>query len=623
MTQTKTISSVSATPPLSPNERRALRRKHGTRLPLVLVLLSLALAVLLPRLMQRRIAHLRDVAYLAEPARLRIARLQLDLVVESAARRGYLLPGYPDLANQLGTAQMERRSVERQLLADARRLDVPPSVALTRAVENLQDLGNRLDSLGSASGIRPQASAALAEQEQCANEIHALSDSLESRVARATESRRASMGQTEDVVGLLTAGLVLIGLGAAFLVARLGSHYRKLALRLDETEARFRQIADNLCAVVWLSEPDMRRQLYVSVAYERIWGRSRESLETDPNSFMEGVHPDDRERVRASLADLAHRAADVEFRVVRPDGTVRWVWSRGFPVRDNSGRIFRVAGIMEDVTERHEYVLERDTLLAREQDARAVAERRQSALERVTDSRGRLIRGFTHDVKNPLGAADGYLALLEEGTFGTLVETQRETLARARRSIHHALELIGQLLEVARAEAGQVEIHQQKTDVVEVVRDVADSFRKTAEAKGLALAVELPERPPTVMTDASRLRQVVDNLVSNAVKYTPAGGHVSVNCCESSKGVEQAAPQVVITVSDDGGGIPKDKLPMLFMEYKRFSPEAAAGEGIGLAISQKIAEALGGEITVDSKVGLGSTFALRLPVAPSRHPTQP
>jgi PAS domain S-box-containing protein len=414
-------------------------------------------------------------------------------------------------------------------------------------------------------------------------------------------------------VALTTAVLVLLGIGAAYLVARLGARFRNMALRLEEQEARFRQIADNLSAVVWLSDPDFRRHFYVNVAYERIWGRSREELERDPGAFMEGVHPDDRARLRTALGDIPDRLADLEFRVIRPNGETRWVWVRGFPVRDADGKLFRIAGIVEDITDRHAYAEERERLLENERSARSIAESRRSELERVTESRARLVRGFTHDVKNPLGAADGFLALLQEGVLGEVSDKQLGTIAKVRRAIGHALELIAHLLDIARAEAGQLEIRRRTTDVSQQVCELAEAFMAQAKAKELDVDLVLEPDLPSIETDPTRLRQVVGNLISNAVKYTPPGGHIDIRACHSGSGNTGRDREIVISVVDDGPGISAEKQSMLFTEFTRFDPDAAEGAGIGLAISQRIAQALGGEITVESDPGHGSTFALHLP----------
>jgi PAS domain S-box-containing protein len=360
-----------------------------------------------------------------------------------------------------------------------------------------------------------------------------------------------------------------------------------------ENERYFAQIADNIREFIWLSDVEFTTHYYVNSAYERIWGRTRESLYNDPASLLEGVHEDDRERVRLALRGMPHGNYEIEFRVVRPDGDVRWVSSRGVPVRDAGGQISRIAGITEDITDR---------------------KHAEAELARIIESRTGLIRGFTHDIKNPLGAADGFLALLTDGIYGEITSEQSESIAKARRAIGSALTLINHLLELARAESGQLEIRTEPTDVRDTVLTIAEAFRAQAEAKGLSLAVELPPMLPEIQTDRARMQQVLGNLVSNAVKYTRRGGHITIR---ASAGARQSASRsdesIVIEVTDNGSGITPENQRRLFQEFTRFSPGAAHGAGIGLAISQRIAHALGGAITVESELGVGSTFSLRLP----------
>jgi PAS domain S-box-containing protein len=602
----------SSTAPLSSRERNVLRRTLGSRLPLTFVLISLTLSVVLPRLTVHRILRLRnEISAEAEPARLRITQIQLDLALEAVQRRGFLLTGNKPIAREESVSRAHRLTAEQQLLQHVRELDGPAASQGTRSVMRLQALDRDLDSLVSTS---PAATAAeLDEQRKRFVGIQSLSDSVRTFVDAAVTSRRRAIDRTANDVALLTVALVLLGLAAALLVERLGSRVRALALRLEESESRFRQIAENLSAVVWLSDPEFRHTLYVNSAFERIWGRPRQVLESDPDAFLEGVHPDDREHLKSALVAMAHDVAEVEFRVVRPSGEIRWVWNRGFPVRDSTGRVFRVCGIAEDVTERREYALERERLLEAEHAAREIAEHREVELERVTESRGRLVRGFTHDVKNPLGAADGYLALLEEGSLGDLEDSQRDTLIKVRRSIGQALELIRGLLDVARAEAGELVIRNHRTDIVEVVRDVADGFFAQAKMKDVTLVAELPPHTAVIETDPALVRQVIGNLVSNAVKYTPSGGKVVLAVDTHCDPNDAEREQLLVTVSDNGPGIPADKLPMLFVEFTRLDSAVAEGAGIGLSISQKLAHALGGEITVESNVGVGTKFALSLP----------
>lgn len=242
------------------------------------------------------------------------------------------------------------------------------------------------------------------------------------------------------------------------------------------------------------------------------------------------------------------------------------------------------------------------------------SERRREELERITQSRARLMRGFSHDVKNPLGAADGYAHLLEDGVLGDLTARQTESVGRIRRSIRAALNLIEDLLELARAEAGQIALRRGPTDVREAVREMAEEYRAQANAKGLDMEVRLPADFPVIDSDADRVRQVLGNLISNAVKYTREG-QVTVQV-DSRTAPGSDAPCIAVDVEDTGPGIASEKQHLLFQEFVRLDPEADGGAGIGLAISRGIALALGGDITIDSRAGQGSTFTLWLPLNP-------
>jgi PAS domain S-box-containing protein len=243
------------------------------------------------------------------------------------------------------------------------------------------------------------------------------------------------------------------------------------------------------------------------------------------------------------------------------------------------------------------------------------SERRREELQRVTESRSRLMRGFSHDVKNPLGAADGYLSLMEDGLVGELSPEQLESIGRVRRLLGSALGLIDDLLELARAEAGELQLEVAPTDVREATREMTEEYRAQATQAGLELHLELPDELSIIESDPTRVRQVVSNLVSNAIKYTPAGGRVRVRVVEEptmGDGAEHG--WIHVQVKDTGPGIPRDQQALLFQEFTRLDPREQKGAGIGLAISQKITLALGGRIAVCSVEGEGSTFTLSIPL---------
>jgi signal transduction histidine kinase len=244
----------------------------------------------------------------------------------------------------------------------------------------------------------------------------------------------------------------------------------------------------------------------------------------------------------------------------------------------------------------------------------AGAERHHRELAQVMATRSRLIRGIGHDVKNPLGAADGYAELLEEGLQGELTPGQTEYVGRIRRMHRSAIDIIDNLQELARAESGQLRVRLIETEVGQVVRDTAEDYRAAAERGGLGLEVSVPEGLPAVRTDPVRVRAILGNLLSNAIKYTPRGGEIRVKT-EVRQHADGPAPGpwIVVQVEDNGPGIPSEACERIFGEYERLDPGAAEGAGIGLAISRTVARALGGDITVRSTVGEGSTFTLWLP----------
>ena len=359
-----------------------------------------------------------------------------------------------------------------------------------------------------------------------------------------------------------------------------------------ESEERFRQIVEGLNDVVCLTNAGGTQVLYVNAAYDRIWGRPRETLYANPLAYLEGVHPDDRQRVRDAMAAQPRGNHSIEFRVVRPSGEVRWVWSRGYPVLDAEGKIYRVGSVVEDITENRQ----------------------------IIESHQRLIRGFTHDIKNPLGAADGHLALLEMGIHGEVPERQAESLRRARGAIRAALDLIAQLLKIERAQSGQVEIHRERFDLAALTSYTVEEFRAAAAAKRLELEMQPvgPVDSLMIETDPALVRQILANLISNAVKYTQSGGHISVRARVASEAEARwRGRSLAVDVADNGPGIPLAKQSMLFREFARFDPGAAEGTGIGLAISQRLAVVVGASITFTSTPGVGSTFTLWLPDDPS------
>lgn len=244
------------------------------------------------------------------------------------------------------------------------------------------------------------------------------------------------------------------------------------------------------------------------------------------------------------------------------------------------------------------------------------AELGRADLQRATDSRARLMRGLGHDLKNPLNAIDGHAQLLEDGVKGDLSPGQRDSVLRIRRAVRSLLMLIDDLLELSRAESGQLRLSIQPVDIAQLVCDIAAEHRAGAEARGHRLEVEVTDVVGTVHTDYGRVAQVLGNLVSNAIKYTPPGGDILV--CADRTSVSQAGTTgmewVTVDVVDSGAGIPPDRMEEIFGEFTRLDASTPQpGAGLGLAIARRIARLLGGDVSVSNGEEQGAIFTLLLP----------
>ena len=240
-------------------------------------------------------------------------------------------------------------------------------------------------------------------------------------------------------------------------------------------------------------------------------------------------------------------------------------------------------------------------------------EQQNLSIKEANRLKGEFVSMVSHELKAPITSIRGYVDLLLEGEAGRLSAEQREHLTIVSESTARLLSLIDDLLDLARIEAGRIELHECALDLGRLVRGVAGSMRPLMEAKGQQLALDVADPLPAAWADADRVTQVLTNLVSNAHKYTPPGGRISV-------AARAADGRLVVDVRDTGMGLSPDEQAHLFTQFFRSRSAAAegiSGTGLGLAIARSLVELHGGQITVSSAPGQGSTFSFTLPAAPA------
>jgi PAS domain S-box-containing protein len=248
-------------------------------------------------------------------------------------------------------------------------------------------------------------------------------------------------------------------------------------------------------------------------------------------------------------------------------------------------------------------------------DQAALAVRNARLYERAqaaSEAKSGFLATMSHELRTPLNALEGYSSLLEEGIYGPVNEAQLGALARMRRARAHLVELIDQVLDVARVEAGTKRVKPEPVALPVLVRDVAETLRGAADARGLSLSLEVPDDVPAVRTDPGMVRQILVNLVGNAVKFTERGG-ITVRLSAEGDAVR-------LEVADTGPGIPPELQERVFEPFFQVDPSTTrreGGVGLGLALCREFAHLLGGDLTLRSAPGEGTAFTLSLPVAAS------
>ncbi|MBD2325723.1 PAS domain S-box protein [Alkalinema sp. FACHB-956] len=381
---------------------------------------------------------------------------------------------------------------------------------------------------------------------------------------------------------------------------------KKAEQALQASQHFIQKIADASPNILFIYDLQESRNIYVNHAITPILGYTEEQIQVlGTTLFTRLMHPEDRERLPSYIAQLYEmqdgEIREFEYRMRHSNGEWRWLHSRDSVFsRDDQGRLKQTIGTAQDITDRKQ--------------AEIQLQHTNEELLRATRLKDEFLANMSHELRTPLNAILGMSEALQEQIFGTLNDRQLRSLKTIENSGHHLLALINDILDVAKIESGQVTLEYQSTNIKLLCQSSLTFIKQQAFKKNIQIDLQLPDQLPQLWVDERRIRQVLINLLTNAVKFTPDNGQITlmVNAPIDASTIE-------ISIIDTGIGIAPEHQSKLFQPFIQIDSalnRQYSGTGLGLALVKQIAELHGGEVRLTSEVGVGSCFTIELPCHP-------
>ena len=361
---------------------------------------------------------------------------------------------------------------------------------------------------------------------------------------------------------------------------------------LKASEEKFRELAENIDDVFWISRGE--EILYISPAYEKIFGRSCQSLYDRPRSFLEAIHPADLTRVFKSLRSQKYLKEGIfneEYRIIHPDKIVLWISARTFPIFEN-GKLTRTVGIAEDITLRKKA----------EEDIKKALQKEKE----LSGLKSRFISLVSHEFRTPLGLILSSSELLE--MYGDTWDDKKksEHFNRIKKAVENLTTLLTDVMTISKEDSGMLRVTPSQIELVSFLKEIIEEA-KTSVEEHPNINLNSSKSRLNIMGDEKLLRHIFINLLSNAIKYTEIRKNIYVKLKLKKK-------VIVCEVADEGIGIEKEYMNEVFEPFSRGGNIGnIGGSGLGLAIVKKAVDLHNGKISFNSKPGKGTSFIVELP----------